>query len=170
MKRLNANYGGNQVNETEHALNSVRDDFDITTCKNPDDLYQVTMESKKKARKNTANCASSKSNADDWGNLTEDSTEPEIKNLVDETHTPKSSHPKRSNSLSSVWSLSTKKNSSISELKSEICALEADVVEVKNSLNDDRHLLRQVKAWVERLKRPPTEYEEILYNDTEGSK
>ena len=113
MKRLNANYGGKQVNETEHALNSVPDDFDISTCKNLDDFHQVTMEGKKKARKNTANCASSKSNADDCENLTEDSTEPEIKNLVDETQTPKSSHPKRSNSLSSVWSLSTKKNSSI---------------------------------------------------------
>jgi len=30
--------------------------------------------------------------------------------------------------------------------------------------------LRQVKAWVERLKRPPTENAKILYNDTEGSK
>ena len=98
MKRLNANYGGKQVNETEHALNSVPDDFDISTCKNLDDFHQVTMEGKKKARKNTASCASSKSNADDCENLTEDSTEPEIKNLVDETQTPKSSHPKRSNS------------------------------------------------------------------------
>ena len=95
MKRLNANYGGKQVNETGCALNSVPDDFDITTCKNLDDLYQVTMttmKGKKKARKNTANYASSRSNADDWGNLTEDSTEPEIKNLVDETQTPKSSN------------------------------------------------------------------------------
>lgn len=103
------------------------------------------MEGKTKARKNTANCASSKSNADDWGNLTEDSTGPEIKNLVDETQTPKSSHPKRRNSLSSVWSLSTKKNSSISELKSAICALEADVVEVKNSVNDNNDKLNFIE-------------------------
>ena len=31
-------------------------------------------------------------------------------------------------------------------------------------------LLRQVKAWVERLKRPPAENAKILYNDTDGSK
>ena len=30
--------------------------------------------------------------------------------------------------------------------------------------------LRQVKAWVERLKRPSAESAKILYNDTEGSK
>ena len=30
--------------------------------------------------------------------------------------------------------------------------------------------LRKVKAWVERLKRPPTENTKILFNDTEGSK
>ena len=32
------------------------------------------------------------------------------------------------------------------------------------------NFLRQVKAWVERLKRPPTENAKILFNDTEGSK
>ena len=31
-------------------------------------------------------------------------------------------------------------------------------------------VLRQVKAWIERLKRPPTENAKILFNDTEGSK
>jgi len=31
-------------------------------------------------------------------------------------------------------------------------------------------LLRQVKAWVERLKTPPTENAKIFFNDTEGSK
>ena len=30
--------------------------------------------------------------------------------------------------------------------------------------------LRQVEAWVERLRRPPTEDAKILFNDTEGSK
>ena len=30
--------------------------------------------------------------------------------------------------------------------------------------------LRQVKAWVERLKRPPKGNAKILVNDTEGSK
>ena len=30
--------------------------------------------------------------------------------------------------------------------------------------------LRQVKAWVERLKGPRTENAKILFNDTEGSK
>ena len=29
--------------------------------------------------------------------------------------------------------------------------------------------VRQVKAWVERLKRTPTENAKILFNDTEGS-
>ena len=31
-------------------------------------------------------------------------------------------------------------------------------------------ILRQVKAWVERVKRPPTENAKILFNDVEGSK
>lgn len=33
-EEVKANYDSKQVNETEHALNSVPDDFDITTCKN----------------------------------------------------------------------------------------------------------------------------------------
>ena len=83
--------------------------------------FTATTEGKKKASKNTANCASSK-------------------NLVDESETPKSSGQKPSYSLTSVSSLSLKKNSSISELKSAICALEADVVEVRKTVNDDRRL------------------------------
>ena len=114
--------------ETEHVLNSVPCNFDIITCKNLDDLHQATMEGKKKASKNTGNCASSKNNDEDCADLFR---ELEIKNLVDESETPKSSGQKRSYSLSSVSSLSVKKNSSISDLKSAICALEADVVEVK---------------------------------------
>ena len=137
MDWLKANYGGKQVIETEHALNSVPCNFDIITCKNLDDPHQATMEGKKKASKNTANCASSKNNNEDCVDLFR---ELEIKNLVDESETPKSSGQKRSYSLSSVTSLSVKRNSSISELKSAICALEADVVEVKKTVNDDRRL------------------------------
>ena len=137
MDWLKANYGGKQVIETEHALNSVPCNFDIITCKNLGDPHQATMEGKKKASKNTANCASSKNNNEDCVDLFR---ELEIKNLVDESETPKSSGQKRSYSLSSVTSLSVKRNSSISELKSAICALEADVVEVKKTVNDDRRL------------------------------
>lgn len=135
MDWLNANYGGKQIIETEHAPCN----FDIITCKSLDDLHQATMEGKgkKKASKNTVNFASSKNNDEDCVDLFR---ELEIKNLVDESETPKSSGQKRSYSLSSVSSLSVKKNSSISELKSAICALEADVVEVKKTVNDDRRL------------------------------
>ena len=136
MDWLKANYGDKQVIETEHALNSVPCNFDIITCKNLDDPHQATMEGKKKASKNTANCASSKNNNEDCVDLFR---ELEIKNLVDESETPKSSGQKPSYSLTSVSSLSLKKNSSISELKSAICALEADV-EVKKTVNDDRRL------------------------------
>ena len=99
--------------------------------------FTATTEGKKKASKNTANCASSKNNEEDCVDLFR---ELEIKNLVDESETPKSSGQKPSYSLTSVSSLSLKKNSSISELKSAICALEADVVEVKKTVNDDRRL------------------------------
>ena len=98
--------------------------------------FTATTEGKKKASKNTANCASSKNNEEDCVDLFR---ELEIKNLVDESETPKSSGQKPSYSLTSVSSLSLKKNSSISELKSAICALEADV-EVKKTVNDDRRL------------------------------
>lgn len=96
--------------------------------------FTATTEGKTKASKNTANCASSKNNEEDCVDLFR---ELEIKNLVDESETPKSSGQKPSYSLTSV---SLKKNSSISELKSAICALEADVVEVKKTVNDDRRL------------------------------
>ena len=99
--------------------------------------FTATTEGKKKASKNTANCASSKNNDEDCVDLFR---ELEIKNLVDESETPKSSGQKPSYSLTSVSSLSLKKNSSISELKSAICALEADVVEVRKTVNDDRRL------------------------------
>ena len=46
MDWLKANYGGKQVIETEHALNSVPCNFDIITCKNLGDPHQATMEGK----------------------------------------------------------------------------------------------------------------------------
>ena len=38
------------------------------------------------------------------------------------------------------------------------------------SKTSNKKRLRQVKAWVERLKRPPAENAKILFNETEGSK
>ena len=40
---------------------------------------------------------------------------------------------------------------------------------VKGTDETTKIKLRQVKAWVERLKRPPTENAKILFNDTERS-
>ena len=52
--------------------------------------FTATTEGKKKASKNTANCASSKNNNEDCVDLFR---ELEIKNLVDESETPKSFLP-----------------------------------------------------------------------------
>ena len=51
MKRLNANYGGKQVNETEHALNSVPDDLTSARAKTWMTFTKLPWKAKRKPGK-----------------------------------------------------------------------------------------------------------------------
>ena len=51
----------------------------------------------------------------------------------------------------------------------EVASIFLSLVFEKNNANG-KEAPRQVKAWVERLNRPPTEIAKILFNDAEGSK